>query len=52
MPPRHDSSVVLPQPLGPSRITERTGGHVEVESVDRADRISAAGVLDSQVLNG
>ena len=51
MPPRHESSVVFPQPLGPSRMTSVAGGDVEVEAVDRAHRVAAARVLDDEVVD-
>jgi len=50
MPPRQDSSVVLPQPLGPSRITSDPPPP-RVQTVDRPDRVPTAGVFDDQVLN-
>ena len=51
MPPRQDSNVVFPQPLGPSRITSDPAGHLEVQTVDRPDRVPTAGVLDDEVCN-
>ena len=51
MPPRHDSSVVLPEPDGPSSTTSSPGSAVERRAVERTHGVAVADELDDEVAN-